>query len=86
MNAAWLRGTVAYIDWILGDAPISPLSRQQMPLDRVATLAHPEPPYGQADLTAMRGVGCGVANIEEEMMAYLDAVVMQGHDGQPLAP
>ena len=85
MNAAWLRGTVAYFDWILGDSALSPLSRQHMPLDPVATLAHPEPPYAQADLIAMRGVGCGVANIEEEMMAYLDAVVMQGHEGQPQA-
>lgn len=31
----------------------------------------------------MRGVGCGVADIEEEMMAYLDAIVMQGQEGQP---
>jgi len=85
MNAAWLRGAVAYIDWILGDTPISPLSGQHMPLDPVATLAHPQPPYAQADLISMRGVGCGVANFEEEMMAYLDAVVMQGHEGQPLA-
>jgi len=85
MNAAWLRGTIAYFDWILGDTPLSPLSAQQMPLDPVATLAHPEPPYGQADLVSMRGVGCGVANIEEEMMAYLDIVVMQGREGQPQA-
>ena len=33
----------------------------------------------------MRGVGCGIANIEEEMMVYLDAVIMQGHEGQPPA-
>jgi hypothetical protein len=85
MNAAWLHGTVAYLDWILCESPISPLSRQSMPLDPVATLAHPEPPYAQADLISIRGVGCGVANIEEELMAYLDAVVMQGHEGQPPA-
>jgi hypothetical protein len=85
MNAAWLRGTIAYIDWILSDSEVSPLSRQHMPLDPVVTLAGPEPPYAQADLICMRGVGCGVSNIEEEMMAYLDAVVMQGHEGQPSA-
>jgi hypothetical protein len=85
MNAAWLRGTIAYLDWILGDTPVSPLSRQHMPLDPIETLACPEPPYAQADLIAMRGVGCGVANIEEELMAYLDAIVMQGHEGQPSA-
>ncbi len=85
MNAAWLRGTIAYIDWILGDSPVSPLSGQHLPLDPIATLAHPEPPYAHADLVSMRGVGCGVANIEEEMMTYLDAVLMQGHEGQPEA-
>ncbi len=24
MNAAWLRGTIAYLDWIFGDTPIAP--------------------------------------------------------------
>jgi len=85
MNAAWLHGTVAYLDWILGETPTTPLSGQRKPLDPIATLAHPEPPYAHVDLVAMRGVGCGVANIEEEMMTYLDAVVMQGHEGQPPA-
>lgn len=82
MNAAWLRGTVACIDWTLGETPISPLSGRHVPLDPASTLVHPEPPYAQADLISMCGVGCGVANIEEEMMAYLDAVVMQGHEGE----
>ena len=85
MNAAWLRGAVAYIDWIMGETAVGPLSGQHKPLDPIATLARPEPPYAQADLIRMRGVGCGVANIEEEMMAYLDTVVMQGHEGQPPA-
>lgn len=85
MNAAWLHGTVAYIDWILADTPISPLSGLRMPLDPMATLAHSEPAYAQAELIAMRGVECGVANIEEKMMVFLDAVVMQGHEGQPSA-
>jgi hypothetical protein len=85
MNAAWLRRTVAYLDWILGDTPTSPLSRQHLPLDPVETLAHPEPDYAVADLIAMGGAGCGVANIEEEMMVYLDTIIMQGHEGQPSA-
>jgi hypothetical protein len=85
MNAAWLRGTVAYLDWVLSDSPISPLSRQHVTLDPIATLFNPEPAYAQEDLVAICGVGSGVANIEEEMMVYLDAVVMQGHEGQPPA-
>ena len=36
MNAAWLRGTIAYLDWILGDTPVSPLSGHHVPLDPVA--------------------------------------------------
>jgi hypothetical protein len=83
MNAAWLRGAAAYLDWVLGDTPVSPLSRRHAPLDPVATLAHPEPPYAQEDLVSMRGVGCGIADIEEELMVYLGAVVSQGHEGQP---
>ncbi|HET9894618.1 MAG TPA: hypothetical protein VFQ44_06755 [Streptosporangiaceae bacterium] len=85
MNAAWLRGTIAYLDWVLGESPVGPLSGEHRPLDPITTLITPEPPYGPADLIAMRGVGCGVANIEEELMTYLDAVIMQGHEGQPKA-
>lgn len=85
MNAAWLRGTVAYLDWILGDTPTSPLSGQHMPLDPVETLANPEPAYALADLIAMSGAGCGIANIEEEITVYLDTIVMQGREGQPTA-
>jgi hypothetical protein len=33
----------------------------------------------------MRGTGRGVANIEEELMTYLDAVVIQGRERQPAA-
>jgi hypothetical protein len=83
MNAAWLRGTIAYLDWILGEGQVSPLSRKRIPLNRVATLAHPE--LARQDWVAMRGVGVGIANIEEEMMVYLDAVIMQGREGQPPA-
>lgn len=85
MNAAWLHGTIAYLDWVLGETPMSPLSRRHKPLDPVTTLAHPEPAYAQADLISMCGAGCGVANIEEELIVYLDTIVMQGHEGQPPA-
>jgi len=85
MNTAWLRGTVAYLDWVLGDQPASPLSGQHIPLHPVSTLAAPEPPYTLQELISMCGVGCGVANIEEEIMVYLDTVVMQGQEGQPPA-
>lgn len=85
MNAAWLRGTIAYFDWILGDNHVSPLSRKHIPLDPIVTLAHPEPPRAHEDWVAMRGVGVGIANIEEELMIYLDAVIMQGCESQPPA-
>lgn len=67
---------------MLGETATSPLSGQRSPLDPVATLAFPEPPYAQADLVAMCGVGCGIASIEGEMITYLDAVIMQEHEGQ----
>jgi hypothetical protein len=85
MNAAWLRGTIAYLNWVLGDQNTTPLSGELRPLDPTVTLATPDPPYPRATLIRMRGVGCGVANIEEEMMVYLSDVVMQGHEGQPEA-
>jgi hypothetical protein len=85
MNAAWLQGAVAYLDWVLGETPASPLSRRHKPLDPVATLARPEPAYPQADLIAMCGAEVGVANIEDELIVYLDTIIMQGHEGQPPA-
>jgi hypothetical protein len=85
MNAAWLRGTIAYLDWVLGDSQISPLSLKRVPLDPVTSLAHPDPHRAQQDWVAMRGVGLGIANIEEEMLLYLDAVATQGREGQALA-
>jgi hypothetical protein len=85
MNAAWLRGAIAYFDWVLGDQDTAPLSGLHKPLDPVRTLAEPDPPYAPQELIALRGVGHGVANIEEEMMVYLAGVTMQGHEGQPAA-
>ena len=85
MNAAWLRGAVSYLNWVLGDQDTAPLSAQHRPLDLVTTLAAPNPPYTQAELIELRGVGFGVADIEHEIMVYLAAVTMQGHEGQPPA-
>jgi hypothetical protein len=82
MNAAWLHGTIAYLDWVLGLTPTSPLSGQHLPLDPVTTLAHPAPAYTLTDLISICGAGCGVANIEEELSCYLDTIIMQGHEGQ----
>lgn len=85
MNAAWLRGAIAYFNWVLGDQDTAPLSGLRRPLDPVRTLAAPDPPYVPAELTGLRGVGHGVTNIEDEMMGYLAGVTMQGHEGQPPA-
>jgi len=85
MNAAWLRGTIAYLDWILGDTPIAPLSRRHVPLDPATTIACPDPPVQTAELVPIYGVGVGVATIEWEFWVNLSAVVMQGHEGQPPA-
>jgi len=84
MNAAWLRGTIAYLNWVLGDQDTAPLSGQHQPLDPVTTLASPDP-RTVAALIQMRGVGCGTADIEEELMVYRSAVITQGHEGQPPA-
>ena len=43
MNAAWLRGTIAHLNWVLGDQDMAPLSGERRPLDPAATLAAPEP-------------------------------------------
>jgi hypothetical protein len=84
MNAAWLRGAIAYLDWVLGDQDTAPLSGQHRPLDPVTTLFAPDP-RTVAALIQMRGVGCGIADIEEELMVYRSAVITQGHEGQPPA-
>jgi hypothetical protein len=85
MNAAWLRGAIVYFNWVLGDQDTAPLSGLRRPLDPVRTLAAPDPPYVPAELIGLRGVGHGIANIEDEMMGYLAGVTMQGHEGQPPA-
>jgi hypothetical protein len=39
-DAAWLRGAIAYLDWILGDTQITPVSRQPKP---ISFAQHPNP-------------------------------------------
>src|SRR5439155_1675343 len=65
--------------WLTSAANAIPL------LDPGRTLAAPEPPYAPAELIGLSGVGHGIADIEDEMMAYLAGVTMQGHEGQPAA-
>lgn len=84
MNAAWLHGTIAYLDWVLGDTPVTPLSRRHVRLHPVGSLAHIDPRVLVA-LREMNGVGIGVPAIQLELMDYLDAVTTQGHEGQPPA-
>jgi hypothetical protein len=82
MNAAWLRGAMAYLNWILGETDIAPLSGQHVLLDPAAILASLDPRV-YAGLLPMDGVGHGPPQIEEEMAVWLSEVIMQGHEGQP---
>lgn len=70
MNAAWLRGTVAYLDWILGGSQETPvtfkLARSAPPGVFRTSYARPPAPD---DIAAE--------------LALLSAVTMQGHEGQP---
>ena len=77
MNAAWLRGTIAYLDWILGDQNTAPLSAPAPAADPVP-LAAPDPPYSQANCRVPGVVG--VADIEHELGVTSHAVTMQGHE------
>jgi hypothetical protein len=82
MDAAWLRGAIAYLDWVLGDTPVTPITRRQQP---VAQGPHPDPRViaGQRE---MFGVGAGRYDIEEEAhLAQLGA--QQGHENSgPVRP
>ena len=82
MNAAWLRGATAYLDWVLGDTPVTPVTRQQQPVVRGP---HPDPRV-IAGQRRMFGVGAGRYDIEEEAhLAQLCA--QQGReDGGPVEP
>jgi hypothetical protein len=84
MNAAWLRGAIAYLDWILGDTPTSPLQRQPNPLSPVNTPTQQDPRVTLA-LCEVFGMEAGPRDIEEEITVHLSGVIMQGHEGQPRA-
>ena len=77
MDAAWLRGTTAYLDWILGDTPVTPVTRQHQP---IALGPHPDPRV-IAGQRRMYGVGAGRYDIEEEL-DYANGGSWQGHEGQ----
>jgi hypothetical protein len=81
MDAAWLRGTIAYLDWVLGDESTTPLTHQHSPLPKGGTLTDPDPRQAMA-WRNMYGVGSGPWAIDEELMVNLDAVILQGRPGQ----
>jgi len=84
MNAAWLRGTIAYLDWILCDTSTAPLKRHHAPLSRTGILAEQDPRVTAA-LCDIFGVEAGPSIIQEEIATHLSGVIMQGHEGQPPA-
>ena len=71
MNAAWLRGTIAYLDWILGDTRTTPLTFK---------VIHLAPP-GVFPVYACPPTPDDIA----EEIAMLAGVTMQGHEHQPPA-
>ena len=77
-DAAWLRGAIAYLDWILGDTQVTPVTRQPKP---ISPGPHPNPIViaGQRE---MYGVGAGRYDIEEEIHDYAQAGSWQGHEGE----
>ena len=76
-DAAWLRGTIAYLDWILGDTQIAPVTRQPKP---IAPGPHPDPRV-IAGQRRMYGVGAGRYDIEEEV-THAKWGSWQGHEGE----
>lgn len=84
MNAAWLRGTVAYLDWVLGETPLTPLTRQCKPLSLGCISGSPDPRLTAA-LCSTFGAGTGPREIEEEISVHASGVFMQGREGQPPA-
>jgi hypothetical protein len=81
-DAAWLRGTIAYLDWILGDTQVAPVSGQPKP---IASGPHPDPRVvvGQRE---MYGVAAGRYDIEEEVN-HAKWGSTQGHeDEEPANP
>jgi hypothetical protein len=75
MNAAWLRGAAAYLDWILGDTAVTPVSFRIRPVTSHLDLC---------TVTGWRenyGVGAGRYDIDEEIHSYAAPCSWQGHEG-----
>ena len=62
-DAAWLRGAIAYLDWILGDTLVTPVTRQPKRISPVRTSIR----VVIAGQRRMYGVGAGRYDIEEEV-------------------
>jgi len=75
-DAAWLRGAIAYLDWILGDALVTPVSRQHKPVAPHLDLCF------VAGWRANYGVGAGRYDIDEEIHDYAQSGSWQGHEGE----
>jgi hypothetical protein len=71
MNAAWLRGTIAWLDWILGDSDVPPLSFKRRSFAPPGIFQTPSCPPTAED-------------IWHELWS-LSPVIMQGHEHQPPA-
>ena len=76
-DAAWLRGTIAYLDWILGDTQIAPVTRQPKPIapgptrTRASSLA-------SARCTASPQAG----TTSKKKSTPREVGLMQGHEGE----
>jgi hypothetical protein len=75
-DAAWLRGTIAYLDWILGDIPVTPVSRQRKSVSLRLDLRL------TTGWRANYGVAAGRYDIEEEIHDNAEAGSWQGHEGE----
>jgi hypothetical protein len=78
MNAAWLRGTIAYLDWILGDQAITPVTWDDAPV-RQHPHADPRVIAGQREKF---GVAAGRWDIEDEVSVHAYCAMQQGREGQ----
>ena len=71
-DAAWLRGAIAYLDWIRGDTPVTPVSRQPKPISPHLDLRF------TTGWRANYGVGAGRYDIEEEIHEYAQTGLVAG--------
>lgn len=78
MDAAWLRGTIAYLNWILGEQPGAPVSREHKPI----TPSHHPDLRVVAAQREVCGVAAGWYDLEEEICVYAQGGMQQGREGQ----